>query len=420
MHKIINAILDLKKKQDRHTPLCAYIYDLPALTSHASNMVKVLPDNCELYYAAKANPEAEVLGVLAPIVQGFEAASGGELNWLHECQPQVPLIFGGPGKLISELSQAIDLNVDAIHVESLTELQRIGVLCQQKQRHCRILLRMNISLEGIKQTRLTMGGKPTPFGIDGEELYSAIAMIRDLPILDGKPLVDLVGFHFHLMSHQLDVERHLSLMALYFFTFKSWCKQYDLSLPLLNVGGGVGINYTNPQKVFDWARFCNELRSLIADYHMEKVKIRFECGRFVTAAMGYYVMQVLDIKKNHGEWFAIGHGGTHHFRTPAAQAHDHPFFVLAQEELLVSSNTAKEPMAEYASYEVTTPELMSEKVTLVGQLCTPKDVLATQQYVEKLTVGDFLVFTHAGAYAWNISHQNFLMHAPPKCLFIRD
>ncbi|NRD75564.1 type III PLP-dependent enzyme [Shewanella sp. VB17] len=428
MDNIIHTILSLKAEESSQTPLCAYLYDLDELQSHATAMVAALPSNCELYYAAKANPEAEILAKLAPIVQGFEAASGGELNWLHECQPQVPLIFGGPGKLLCELSQAIDLNVDAIHVESLTELQRIGALCQHKQRHCRILLRMNISLEGIAETRLTMGGKPTPFGIDACELDAAMALIGDLPTLAGKPLVELVGFHFHLMSHQLDVARHLDLMALYFSTFKNWCQRYNVHLPLLNVGGGIGVNYADPQQVFDWSRFCAELQVLITKSDMEKVKIRFECGRFVTAAMGYYVMQVLDIKKNHGQWFAIAHGGTHHFRTPAAQDHNHPFFVLTQAELLahhnvnngseLSANPEKDRTFDFDLVSTITPILEQQRVTLVGQLCTPKDVLAKQQYVDKLAVGDYLVFTHAGAYAWNISHQNFLMHAPPKRRFI--
>lgn len=162
---------------------------------------------------------------------------------------------------------------------------------------------------------------------------------------------------------------------------------------------------------------------------MSEVTIRFECGRFVTATMGYYVMEVLDIKKNHGQWFAIAHGGTHHFRTPAAQNHNHPFYVLPTTEPLQGNNlnesikykdhgkTKSEITSSLSNAEI--PILEKERVTLVGQLCTPKDVLATQQYIDRLTVGDYLIFTHAGAYAWNISHQNFLMHAPPKQSFIR-
>ncbi|HAR76540.1 MAG TPA: siderophore biosynthesis PLP-dependent protein, partial [Psychrobacter sp.] len=40
------------------------------------------------------------------------------------------------------------------------------------------------------------------------------------------------------------------------------------------------------------------------------------------------------------------------------------------------------------------------------------------QWIEELRIGDYLVFTLAGAYAWNISHQNFLMHEPPTMVFL--
>ncbi|MCY1231854.1 Diaminopimelate decarboxylase [compost metagenome] len=132
---------------------------------------------------------------------------------------------------------------------------------------------------------------------------------------------------------------------------------------------------------------------------MADTRIRFEIGRFISAACGYYLMQVLDIKRNHGQYFAVARGGTHHFRTPAAQGHDHPFVVMRGERAA---------------------DLQDQAVTLVGQLCTPKDVLARQHPVNELAVGDLLVFTHAGAYAWNISHQRFLMHEPPEMIFLAE
>ncbi|WP_051303602.1 type III PLP-dependent enzyme [Psychromonas aquimarina] len=393
--RISKTIDFLKSEGAPQTPLCAYIYDLASLTQRAAEMMSALPENCELYYASKANPEAQVLAALAPLVDGFEAASGGELAWLNECQPQVPLIFGGPGKLCTELELAVELGVEAIHVESLTELDRLQQICARTGKTCNVLLRMNISLQGLPSTKLTMGGKPTPFGFDESELAAV------LQVIEHSASINLQGFHFHLMSHQLDRKAHLALMALYFKTFKYWCDLYQLQVPLLNVGGGIGINYADPEQVFDWRLFCAELAKLITAERLADTKIRFECGRYITADCGYYVMQVLDIKHNHGQYFAVGHGGTHHFRTPAAQSHDHPFFVCrGQAEL---SNNA------YFAY----PEIKQQAVTLVGQLCTPKDVLASQQYVEELAIGDYLVFTQAGAYAWNISHQNFLMHAPP-------
>jgi diaminopimelate decarboxylase len=50
---------------------------------------------------------------------------------------------------------------------------------------------------------------------------------------------------------------------------------------------------------------------------------------------------------------------------------------------------------------------------VVGQLCTPKDVLSRSATAGPIGVGDVLAFAMAGAYAWNISHRDFLLHEPP-------
>ena len=67
----------------------------------------------------------------------------------------------------------------------------------------------------------------------------------------------------------------------------------------------------------------------------------------------------------------------------------------------------------------TQTDIRWSRINIKTPLCTPKDILAKQQVVEQLAVGDYLVFNHAGAYAWNISHQNFLMHDKPKMVFFK-
>ena len=386
---VTHCIEQLKAEHD--APLCAYVYDLPALERHVKAMRQVLPRNCELFYAAKANPEARVLKTLAPWVDGFEAASGGELTWLHEQCPDQPLIFGGPGKLDRELDIALQYRISAFHVESVTELRSLARIARERGVQAPVMLRLNLKLAQAPRSRLVMGGKPTPFGLDEEGLATALQVLAE------EPSLALKGLHFHLLSHQLDVDAHLDLIRSYCLTFRQLCTDHNLQLPILNVGGGMGINYQDPAQSFDWPRFCQGLQGLIDEFDMGATRIRFEIGRFISAACGYYVMQVLDIKSSHGEFFAIGRGGTHHFRTPAAQGHDHPFTVVR----------GAQPA-----------QISHQTVTLVGQLCTPKDVLARQQPVAHLAIGDLLVFIKAGAYAWNISHQNFLMHEPPLKVFI--
>ncbi|WP_275296708.1 hypothetical protein [Brevibacillus choshinensis] len=56
----------------------------------------------------------------------------------------------------------------------------------------------------------------------------------------------------------------------------------------------------------------------------------------------------------------------------------------------------------------------------MGQLCTPKDVLAADVYVPRLRVGDIICFLYAGAYGWAISHYDFLSHPHPEQVYLKE
>ena len=378
-------------------PWCGYIYDLELLRQHAQRLVASLPANCDLFYAIKANSEYPILDTLAPLVAGFEIASGGELTWVRERFPDLPVVFGGPGKTDAELVQALRSGIEYIHVESIGELVRLGQLARQHGVRQAILLRINLPLAQAHDVPLAMGGKATPFGID-------VALLPEcLHLLDGFPELTLDGVHFHLMSGQLDATVHLRLLEHYFTTLTQWEKIYGLTMRHINVGGGIGVNYRDPTRPFDWPTFTQGLHDIIDHMDLGRWRIRFEIGRFLTAGCGAYGMEVLDIKRSFGRTFVVGRGGTHHFRTPYAQGHSHPFFVL--------------PIDRWSrAYPRLTAN--AEQVTVVGQLCTPKDVLATDAPVERIRVGDLLIFTLAGAYAWHISHHAFLRHPHPEQIYL--
>jgi diaminopimelate decarboxylase len=378
-------------------PLCAYIYDLHSLRQHASALVGSLPEGCELFYAIKANSELPILEALAPIVHGFEVSSGGELDLVRSRFPTKPVVFGGPGKTDEELRAALSLGVELLHAESLGELRRLAWLARAEGRKASVLLRCNLPLEEFTTTSLTMGGRASQFGIDAGEVPSVLAWLKQ------HPEITVRGLHFHLLSHQLDAQAHLRLLEVYLRTFREWKEQYGLAIDHLNVGGGLGINYRDPASQFDWPAFTRGLSSLLARCAMNPPRIRFELGRYITASCGYYVTEVLDIKQCFGRTFAVSSGGTHHFRTPQAQQHSHPVSVV--------------PIEQW-SYPFERAGITRSKVTLVGSLCTPKDVLASDVFVERLRVGDLLVYPYAGAYAWNISHQNFLRHPPPAVIYL--
>lgn len=380
--------------------LCAYLYDLSALALHAARLRDSLPQNCDFFYAVKANSDAPLLATLAPYVDGFEASSGGEIAWLRAHFPQTPVIFSGPGKSDNELELALQHDV-TVHVESLYELERLAALAREGGKPVSLLLRVNPPLPHLAATSLVMGGKPTQFGIAIEHLPACLERLRR------EPALALRGFHFHLLSHQLDADKHLQLLSAYLRQTRQWCAEYGLQIEHINVGGGIGVNYRAPQQQFDWPRFAAGLARLLGEEaragHLPQ--LRFEFGRFVSAFCGYYATEVLDIKEAGNRAFAIVRGGTHHFRTPYAQGHSHPSRVVPVE-------TWTRPYPR--------PAIHRRTVTIAGQLCTPKDVLARDVMVDRLQVGDLLLFPYAGAYAWHISHHDFLRHPHPQHLYLQQ
>lgn len=396
MNKIISYIKELKK--DSAKPISAFIYDMPALREHAQARVRSLPEECRLFYAIKANSDRQILQLLAGIVYGFEVASIGEIHKVREVSADIPILFGGPGKTDAEIVGAIEHKVTLIHAESIHELQRIAYIAQQRNVIVSILLRVNLrSL--LPEATLAMGGRPTQFGVDEWEVPEAIQLIKSLPNLQ------LQGFHLHSLSNNLDANQHAKLIAFYCQRVGEWAEQFDLNISYINAGGGIGINYADLSKQFDWDTFISELKQVLKVKGLPHVKLLFEPGRYMTASCGYYAVEVLDLKQNHGKHYAIIRGGTHHFRLPVSWQHNHPFQVV--------------PLERW-EYPFARKELQDSEITVAGQLCTPKDILAKDIKISKLRIGDVLLFQYAGAYGWAISHHDFLSHPHPNHVYLEE
>ncbi len=360
-----------------------YAYDLAALDRHVAQIRSALPADVELLYAMKANPAAELLRTLAPHVHGFEVASGGEVRHLAEILPgRPPAAFGGPGKTDTELVAGLDAGVHRWHVESPYELRRLAALAMARKTVAEVLLRVNLPV-GVSGAALVMGGTATPFGMTPAQARSCAAL--DLPG------VRVRGVHAHLASGlSAPVAAELARRIV------DWAGS-ELDAGEINVGGGMAVDYVDPQTRFDWAAYGAALGKLL-DEHPGRI-VRVEPGRAVTAYCGWYLTEVLDVKRSAGQWFVVVAGGTHHLRTPAAKGHSQPFVVR--------------PGPDW-SHPFPRPRTDGGPVTVVGQLCTPKDVLARGVDAGPIAVGDRIAFAMAGAYAWNISHREFLMHDPPS------
>ncbi|MFI5675565.1 type III PLP-dependent enzyme [Streptomyces cellulosae] len=366
--------------------LPAYVYDLRDLREHAAAIRAALPERVQCFYAAKANSDPALLVVLRDHLDGFEVASGGELQHVRATCPGTPIAFGGPGKTPAELGLALHTGVDRLHIESEQELHLLSGLLGE--RTVDVLFRVNLPI-ALGPVALAMGGRPSPFGLD------PVNIDRCLTHIAADRRIRLRGIHVHLASG-LDATAHLDLTEQVLTWVSNWADEKGVKVAEVNLGGGMGVDYAHPDRRFDWGTCGSGLQRIMARY--PGLTVRIEPGRSVTVYCGWYVTEVLDVKRSHGHAFAVLLGGTHHLRTPATKQHNQPFEI-------VPSDGWDRPWAR--------PQVRNELVTLVGQLCTPKDVLAGDVHVERLRVGDRIAFALAGAYAWNISHHDFLMHPAP-------
>ncbi len=340
-----------------------------------------------------------MLAALHPVVDGYEVASGGELAHVRQAVPGAALAFGGPGKAPDEIAGALRAGVRRWHVESEQELHRLtAALVTAPGAAVDVLLRVNLPAPAgsLDSVALAMGGRPSPFGLDPAGARACAALLTG-PLAHR---VRLRGIHAHLASG-LDAPAQLAVAERVVAWSVAFAERHGFALDEVNVGGGMAVDYADPTARFDWALLGAGLGRLL-DRH-PGLTLRLEPGRALTAYCGWYATEVLDVKRSHGEDFAVVRGGTHHLRTPATRGHDQPFTVLP---------------VEHWPHPWPRPATVSGRATLAGQLCTPKDVLAHHAPVDGLRVGDRVVFAMAGAYAWNISHHDFLMHPRPAFHFL--
>ena len=367
-------------------PVCAYVYDTGVLRRQACAVRHALPPGAQLLYAVKANGHPAVVKALASTVDGLEVASGGELELARRAGVR-RVAFGGPAKTDAELASAVEAGA-TVNLESLLEIRRLAARAGVGW-PVRVALRVNRAAAALPGSH-QMTGTPTPFGIDEAQLGEAVALVRE------EPALDLVGFHLHAVSNNLDAVAHGAFVTEAVEWSRRTAARYGVRLREVNVGGGFGVDYVGDGR-FD----LEKLRATLPT----GAPLVFELGRYLTAPAGWYAAEVLDLKRTHGRWFAVLRGGTHHFRLPAAWRYSHPFQVLPVERW---------------GHPYPRPEVRDVAVDAVGELCTPRDVLTRDQRVDRLRVGDVLVFGNAGGYGWDISHHDFLRHPHPQVLLVES
>ncbi len=366
------------------TPL--FVYDLNAVAVR-TNRFRANFEKIDLHYAIKANPLPALLAGIAPLVDGLDVASAGELHRALAVKPAAAVSFAGPGKRDDELAAAIRAGV-TLNVESEGEAARALAVGDSLGRTPRLAVRVNPDIE-LRGSGMKMGGRPSPFGVDADR---AAALVRALVAAGA----DWRGLHIYAGSQALDAAAVIETQAATLTLAERLADAAGQVPPLVNLGGGFGVPYFVGDTPLDIERVGGALAKAVARSTLTEAGTRYaiELGRWLVAEAGVYLTRIVDRKVSRGETFLITDGGLNH-------------------QLAASGNFGTVVRRNYPlalAHRMGAPA--AETVSVVGPLCTPLDRLGDHVALPVAELGDVIAVFLAGAYGASASPAAFLGHPP--------
>ncbi len=366
------------------TPL--FVYDMAIVAARIARFRAAMPA-IDLHYAIKANPHADLLAAIAPLVDGLDVASSGELAKALAVKPAASISFAGPGKRDDELVAAITAGA-TLNIESEGEAVRAFAIGDRLGHVPRMAVRVNPDIE-LRGSGMRMGGRASPFGVDA---VRAAALVKAIVAAGA----DWRGFHIYAGSQALDAGAIIETQAATIALAARLAEEAGVAPPLVNLGGGFGVPYFAGDVALDVERVGSALAEAIASLPEILTETRFaiELGRWLVAEAGVYLTRVIDVKQSQGETFVVVDGGLNH---QLAASGNFGTVVRRNYPIAVAARMGHAP---------------TETVSVVGPLCTPLDRLGDKVALPPVHVGDLIAIFMAGAYGASASPAAFLGHPP--------
>ncbi len=378
-----NTVFPVEAFERVKTPF--YYYDTKLLHATLASIKAATADDTNycVHYAVKANANPDVLRLIAASGLGADCVSGGEIQAsLDAGFPADKIVYAGVGKSDWEINLGLDNDIFCFNVESLPELEVINDLAAQKNKVARVAFRINPNIDAHTHAKITTGLNENKFGLAMEDMEEAIRKARALAN------VEYVGLHFHIGSQIVDVQTFVPLCER-INELLDRLDQQGIQTALVNVGGGLGIDYEHPDEhsIPNFASYFSVFREKL---HLRPGQtLHFELGRSVVGQCGSLVTRVLYVKQGHAKKFLIVDAGFTDLIRPA----------LYQAYHLIQNITATDP--NLTEYDV------------VGPICESSDVFGKQVSLPVSHRGDFIVLRGAGAYG-EIMASGYNCRALPK------
>ena len=364
----------VEKLQSIQTPFYYYDTELLRQTLQAIVGEARKHEGFVVHYAIKANANPKVLRFIREAGLGADCVSGGEIEASVKAGfPSNKIVYAGVGKSDWEINLGLDQDIFCFNVESIPELEVINELAAAKGKVARVAFRLNPNVGAHTHANITTGLAENKFGIAMRDMLTVIGEAEKLSN------VKFVGLHFHIGSQILDMGDFEALCNR-INELQDELERHRIRVEHINVGGGLGIEYTHPNRVP-----IPDFKSYF-DTYAKKLKLRngqtlhFELGRAVVAQCGSLITRTLYIKEGATKKFAIVDAGFTDLIRPA----------LYQAYHKIENITSEEPVESY---------------DVVGPICESTDVFAKHTDLNKTKRGDLLAIRSAGAYGEIMASQ---------------
>ena len=363
---------DLPVKQlaeEFSTPL--YIYSRATLERHWHAFDSALGKHPHLIcYAVKANSNIGILNVMAKLGSGFDIVSQGELERVLAAGGEASkVVFSGVAKSRSEIMRALEVGIRCFNVESIAELYHINQIAGEMVKVAPISLRVNPDVDAHTHPYISTGLKENKFGVSVDEAREVYKLAATLPH------VKITGMDCHIGSQLTELQPFLDATDR-LIRLMEQLKEDGITLKHLDLGGGLGVTYTDetPPHPSDYA---TALLNKLKDY--EDLEIILEPGRAIAANAGILVAKVQYLKSNESRNFAITDTGMNDMIRPALYE--------AYMNIIEIDRTLGRKKAIY---------------DVVGPVCETSDFLGKQRELA-IAEGDYIAQRSAGAYGASMS-----------------
>ena len=351
------------------TPL--YIYSRATLERHWHAFDSALGDHPHLIcYAVKANSNIGILNVMAKLGSGFDIVSQGELERVLAAGGEASkVVFSGVAKSRAEIMRALEVGIRCFNVESIAELHHINQIAGEMGKIAPISLRVNPDVDAHTHPYISTGLKENKFGVNVDEAREVYKLAATLPH------VKITGMDCHIGSQLTELQPFLDATDRLIRLIEQ-LKEDGITLKHLDLGGGLGVTYTDetPPHPSDYAA---ALLNKLKDY--KDLEIILEPGRAIAANAGILVAKVQYLKSNESRNFAITDTGMNDMIRPALYE--------AYMNIIEIDRTLER---EKTIYDV------------VGPVCETSDFLGKQRELA-IAEGDYIAQRSAGAYGASMS-----------------